>query len=234
MFFTTARRTAHVVASNLAGNGPQAGLALHPLRLTPPSGTPNENEPQARNVPADVARAVLPAVAASVAIVLGPLALKQTRPALTLKVARFANLGLASLMAGNGVGSALFVQPALGSLPDAEYFRSEQALVHSYGDAMRALMPATVASCLALLGQIRDRRSAAFRLTLAGTAGFVGMLATTARELPINIKTAEAPPESPPTGWLDQRADWNRFNQLRTVFEVAGWTCLCLAALSER
>jgi len=234
MLFMTTRRTAQVVASNLAGNGLQAVLTMRPMRLTPPAGAHEGSEPQARNFPADVARAVLPAVAASAAIVLGPLALKQTRPAQALKVARFANLGLASLMAGNGVGSALFVQPALGSLPDAEYFRSEQALVHSYGDAMRALMPTTVASCLALLGQIRDRRSAAFRLTLAGTAGFVGMLLTTARELPINITTAEAPSGSPPTGWLDQRADWNRFNRLRTLCEVAGWTCLCLAALSER
>ena len=95
-------------------------------------------------------------------------------------------------------------------------------------------MPATVASCLALLVLRRERRdSASFWLTLAGTVGFIGMLGVTLIEIPINRRTLDASPESPPADWAELRARWERFNLLRTGLEVAGLICLYLGALSE-
>jgi len=52
-------------------------------------------------------------------------------------------------------------------------------------------------------------------------------------EIPINRRTLDASPESPPADWTELRARWERFNLLRTVLEVAGLICLYLGALSE-
>jgi uncharacterized membrane protein len=149
-----------------------------------------------------------------------------------LKITRFINLVLASMITGNAIGSLTFVFPALHELDPQAKTAAEQALTRRYLPIMRVLMPATVVSCLAVLGMMRDRQSAAFRLTLAGTAGFVGMLGITAIELPINKQTLEVAPESPPADWPDTRARWERFNRLRTLCEVIGWACLYLGALS--
>jgi uncharacterized membrane protein len=152
---------------------------------------------------------------------------------MALKLMRFINLVLASVITGNAIGSLTFVFPALHSLDPQAKIAAEQALTRRYLPIMRVLMPLTVVSCLAVLGLIRDRQSAAFRLTLAGTAGFVGMLGVTAVEVPINKQTLDVAPEAPPADWPDIRARWERFNRLRTLCEVVGWYCLYLGAVKE-
>jgi uncharacterized membrane protein len=153
---------------------------------------------------------------------------------MALKIVRFINLLLATMLAGNAVGSVVFVDPALSTLPTRSHVEAERAITRRYLPIMRVLMPATVASCLALLGLRRERKdSASFRLTLAGTVGFMGMLGVTLIEIPINRRTLDASPESPPADWAELRARWERFNLLRTGLEVAGWICLYLGAMSE-
>ena len=152
---------------------------------------------------------------------------------MVLKITRFINLVLVSLITGNAIGSLAFVFPALHDLDPQAKIAAEQALTRRYLPIMRVLMPLTVISCLAVLGLMRDRQSAAFRLTLAGTAGFVGMLGVTAVELPINKQTLDVAPEAPPADWPDTRARWERFNRLRTLCEVVGWCCLYLGAMKE-
>jgi len=181
-----------------------------------------------------LAMTAIPPAVASGLMITSTIALKTVRPRLALPTARFTNLTLASLLAGNGVGSVVFVQPALDNLPTAEHVRAEQGLGDRYAELMRVLMPTTVASCLSLLWLTRDRKSTAFRLTAAGTVGFLGMLGTTAMELPLNKQTFTASPDSPPANWDELRTKWNRFNELRTLCEVAGWACLCLGALVDR
>jgi len=183
--------------------------------------------------PRDIVGVLIPPAAASGGLALGLATLQRADPRLARRVARFASLALATLIAGNGVGSLLFVQPALRGLAPGEYFRAERALSDRYAGLMRTLMPATLASCLVTLGLARDRRAVPFRLTLAAAAGFVGMLGLTAAELPLNKTTLKAASDAPPAGWLDGRGRWDRFNWLRTVSEVVGWACLCLAALAE-
>jgi uncharacterized membrane protein len=153
---------------------------------------------------------------------------------MALKIVRFANLLLASVLAGNAVGTVVLVNPALGTLPTRSHVEAERAITRRYLPIMRVLMPVTVASCLAQLGLWHERRdSTSFRLTLAGTAGFIGMLGVTLIEIPINRRTLDASPESPPADWAELRARWERFNLLRTGLEVAGLICLYLGALSE-
>lgn len=228
------RFAARLLAVGLIAGGVRAVLAAQPVQVTPPRGIHGEGEPEPMSLPAALARTAIPPAAASGLIVLGGLGLEAADPALALRVARFTNLALASLLASNGVGSVVFVQPALASLAEGEYFRSEQALSRHYSEIMRPLMPASVVSGLMTLWLLRDQRSAAsFRLTLAATAGLVGMLATTALELPMNKRTLKAPSETLPPNWLAERAQWNRFNQLRTVCEVVTWGCICLDGLAD-
>jgi hypothetical protein len=145
---------------------------------------------------------------------------------------RFGNLALASLISGNGVGSLVFVFPAIHELAPEAKATAEQALTRQYLPIMRALMPATLASCLVRLALLRNQ-PAAFRWTLLGTLGFAAMLGITLVELPINRETLEIAPDAPPANWAERRARWERFNQLRTLCEVVGWYGLVLGASKE-
>jgi len=149
------------------------------------------------------------------------------------RVIRFVNLALASLITGNGIGSLLFVFPALHELDPKAKASAEQALTHTYLPIMRVMMPATLASCLARLALLRNQ-SAAFRWALLGTAGFAAMLGVTLVELPINRETLEIAPDAPPANWVERRERWERFNQLRTLCEVVGWCGLLLGSLKEQ
>ncbi len=172
-----------------------------------------------------------PALASSI-LVLGLEILRASGLANALKAARFVNLLLASLLLGNGAGALLATHPALRSLPTRAFFEAERALTWRYGRIMRVLMPAALVSCLALLRLERHRRSAGYRLTLAGTAAVAGVLATTAVELLLNRQTLRTSPDAPLSEWRASRERWDRFNLLRTALAAAAWALLCLAALA--
>jgi uncharacterized membrane protein len=182
--------------------------------------------------PSDVARDIAPVAVTSGMVGVSVLAFRRTNPSAALKIARFFNLLLASLLTGNGVGSERFVHPALRSLSPRVYLEAEQAITRRYPGTMLALMPAAIASGFSVLA-LMPRRDRSFWLTLAGTLGLVGVQATTLIELPLNQKTLHAS-QNDPDSWLRERPRWDRFNRLRTLFEVASWSLLCLAALSDR
>jgi uncharacterized membrane protein len=179
-----------------------------------------------------LARDVVPPAAVSGLAALGALALRRTNPTMARKVARFLNLLLASLLAGNGVGSARFVHPALRSLSPRDYLEAERAITGRYPGTMLALMPSSILSGLLVLALMPRRGGTSFWLTLAGTLGFVGVFATTLVELPLNRQTLQASLDAPEI-WLEKRSRWDRFNLIRTIFEVAGWALLCLGVLSD-
>lgn len=147
-----------------------------------------------------------------------------------LKIARLINMLLASVLTGNAVGSLLFVFPAFHMLSPRAKAEAEQALTRQYSPIMRFLMPITVGSCLLVLGLVRERRSASFRWTLAGTAAYIGMLGITLVELPINTQTLDVSLDTPPSDWSVTRARWEYFNRLRTLCELIGWGCLYLGS----
>ena len=72
--------------------------------------------------------------------------------------------------------------------------RAEQEVYRRYGRIMPPFMAATVASAGPALAVIEDRRSPAFRLTLAGAACSAAMLAVTLTgNVPINRRILELP-----------------------------------------
>ena len=194
--------------------------------------TRSSRAPMPAGAPPEVERSIVPAAAATGLMALAVLALRRIHPPAAFKAARFTNLLLASFLMGNGVGSLRFVHPALRGLPPRTYLEAEQAITRRYPGTMLALMPASIASGLLVLALMPRRRGRSFWFTLAGTLGFVGVLATTLVELPLNRQTLETPPDAPQS-WLQDRPRWDRFNRVRTLLEAAGWSLLCLGALSD-
>lgn len=152
-----------------------------------------------------------------------------------LRTARFTNLLLASLLTGNETGTLAAIHPALRTLPTSAHIEAEQALVRRYGAIMPVLMTSVVLSCLPVLVLSRSRRSVSFRLTLAGMTCYAGMLTSTLLgNVPINNRTLELSPRTPPAEWSELRARWERLHTVRVLLDVTGWSCLCLSTLLEK
>lgn len=190
------------------------------------------SRPQSPFAASDFARDVAPLAALYVTIAAAIQQLRRKRPDRARPVARFINLLLVSLVAGNGVGGERFVHVPLSSLPPERYLEAEKAITRTCLP-MLAVVPASIVSGLQVLALMPKRRGVAFWLTLAGTAGMVGTFATTLLELPLNRQTLTTSTEAADE-WMDNRGRWLRFNHLRTALELVAWTCLCAAALTER
>ncbi len=154
---------------------------------------------------------------------------------MALKIARFVNLLLAGLLAGNEFGTWAAVHPALGRLSVAERLRAEQEVTRRYARIMPFWMSSVIASCLPVLALIRDRRSADFLFAVTGTACFVAMLISTLLgNVPINNRVLEMSPETDSEEFSRLRERWDRLHAFRVLLNVAGLAFLCLGALGER
>ena len=152
---------------------------------------------------------------------------------MALRLARFANLMLASVLVGNEFGGWAAVHPALYALPTGAHVRAEQAVTRRYGRLMPAVMTATIASYVPVLTLTHDRRSAAYRGTLGGLLAFLAMLGVTfAGNLPLNRWVLALSADDPPAGWPALRAHWDRWHTLRNALNLAGLACLLLGALA--
>jgi len=153
---------------------------------------------------------------------------------MALKIARFVNLVLAGLLAGNEFGTWAAVHRSLWTMPTPEHIRAEQALTRRYKSIMPFWMSSVVASCLPVLALIRD--PSAFRFTLAGMLCFTGMIVSTLRgNMPINNRTLElSPEETPPEKWRQLRQRWDRLHTLRVILNVTGLSLLYLGTLREK
>jgi uncharacterized membrane protein len=92
-----------------------------------------------------------------------------------VKAARFVNLVLAGLLAGNEFGTKAAVHPALERLRPPERVRAEQEVTRRYAAIMPFWMSSVIVSCLPVLAF--SRKTSAFLPTLVATACFVAMLA---------------------------------------------------------
>jgi uncharacterized membrane protein len=93
-------------------------------------------------------------------------------------------------------------------------------------------MSSVLVSCLPVLAL--SRGTSAFRPALAGTACFVGMLASTLiGNVPINNRVLEISPETDGEEFAELRERWDRLHTLRVVLNVAGLAFLCAGALRE-
>ena len=151
-----------------------------------------------------------------------------------LRIARFVNLLLASVLTGNELGTGAAIHPALRTLPLAGQVEAEQAVTRRYGRLMPPLMTGTILSCLPVLALVRDRRSAAFRGTLAGLGCYAAMLLVTLLgNMPLNRRTLAASPQSPPADWGALRARWERLHTARVLLDLTGWSVLALGVLAR-
>jgi hypothetical protein len=152
---------------------------------------------------------------------------------MALKLARFINLLLAALLAGNEFGTLVAVHPALAKLGTPERIRAEQEVTRRYAKIMPFWMLSVIASCLAVLAP--GRRSGAFFSTLAGTACFVAMLISTlVGNVPINNRVLELSPENDSEEFLHLRERWDRLHAFRVLMNVAGLGLLYSGAPGER
>lgn len=154
---------------------------------------------------------------------------------MSLKTARLLNLILAGTLTGNELSGLVAVHPALGNLPAEEHIRAEQEVYRRYGRIMPFFMTATVASAVPVLSAIREPRSAAFRLTLAGMLCLAAMLAITLTgNVPINRRILELPArEESYEEFLELRRHWDQLHAVRNLLNVAGLALSCLGALSR-
>jgi uncharacterized membrane protein len=154
---------------------------------------------------------------------------------MALKVARFVNLILAGMLTGDVFGSWVAVHPALSNLPTRAHIQAEQVIYRRYGAIMPFFMISTIVSAIPVLSLTRDRRSAAFRFTLAGMTCFVAMLLVTLiGNVPINRRLLElSPQEDSYEEFLELRKRWDRFHTVRNLLNIAGLSFSCLGALSR-
>jgi uncharacterized membrane protein len=147
-----------------------------------------------------------------------------------LKVARFVNLILAGLLVGNEFGTKVAIHPSLERLSTPERIRAEQEVTRRYAAIMPFWMSSVIASCLPVVAL--SRRTNAFLPTAAGTACFLGMLASTLiGNVPINDRVLEMSPETDGEEFKELRERWDRLHTLRVVLNVAGLAFLCVGAL---
>jgi uncharacterized membrane protein len=147
-----------------------------------------------------------------------------------VKVARFVNLVLAGLLAGNEFGTWVALHPSLEKLSTPERIRAEQEVTRRYSAIMPVWMLSVIISCLPVVAL--SRKGPGFLPTAAGTACFVGMLASTlVGNVPINNRVLEISPETDQEEFVELRERWDRLHTLRVVLNVAGLAFLCLGAL---
>jgi uncharacterized membrane protein len=125
----------------------------------------------------------------------------------------------------------------LGKLPPQARMQAEQEIYRRYGKIMPFYMSSTIASFLLALALIRNHRSPAFRFTLAGMTCFAAMLTVTLiKNLPINKRIEELPPEEAEASFeefRELRERWDRLHAARNLLNVTGLVLSCLGALSR-
>lgn len=140
---------------------------------------------------------------------------------MVFKIARFVNLLLAGLLAGNEFGTWAAVHPALGKLSVAERVRAEQEVTRRYAKMMPFWMSSTILSCLPVLAL--GRRTSGFRYSLLGALCFATMLLTTfLGNVPINNRVLELSPEADGEKFVELRKRWDRLHTIRALLNVAG------------
>jgi uncharacterized membrane protein len=140
---------------------------------------------------------------------------------MVFKIARFVNLLLAGLLAGNEFGTWAAVHPALGKLSVAERIRAEQEVTRRYAKMMPFWMSSTILSCLPVLAL--GRRTSGFRYSLLGALCFATMLLTAfLGNVPINNRVLELSPEADGEEFVELRKRWDRLHTIRALLNVAG------------
>lgn len=142
---------------------------------------------------------------------------------------------------GGGIVAGFFfafsncVMSALGRLPAEQGIRAMQSinvLVLNPAFFLAFFGTALASLALAIVSILRWGREGAALALAGGLIYLLGtILATMARNVPLNEALAEADPSTPEAAslWSRYLSDWSRWNHVRTVAAIASTTLFALA-----
>lgn len=148
---------------------------------------------------------------------------------MTIIAIRFANILLASLVAGVMFGIWLGYNPS--SLTASAYIEQQQSAIR----ALNVSMPVLGAICIALTlihASLARHSRASFNLLLIGAALLIAAgLVTRFGNQPINAQVITWSATSPPVGWEETRNQWWQWHSIRTFAGLAALVCIIIASL---
>jgi uncharacterized membrane protein len=151
---------------------------------------------------------------------------------MTTEVILVLSVLLLGLLAGNELATLIAFHPALRHIPLRAQVEAERALTRLLGAIMpvymTAALVAAVAAAVALAGEDE------FGFALAAAVALGAMLAITlTRNVPLNRRTVEFPPEGDERAWAAIRRPWERLHAVRVALDLGAFACLA-AALAAR
>ena len=135
---------------------------------------------------------------------------------------------LSGLLAGNELATLIAFHPALRRIPLRSQVEAERALTRRLGLIMPGYMTAALAAAVAAAVALAGDTGFGFALSAAVALG--AMLAITlTRNLPLNKRTVEFPPDGDEPDWSAIRRPWERLHALRVALDLAAFACLAVA-----
>jgi uncharacterized membrane protein len=139
---------------------------------------------------------------------------------------------LSGLLAGNELATLIAFHPALRRVPLRSQVEAERALTRRLGVIMPVYMSAALIAAIAAAVGLAGE--AEFGFALAAAVALGAMLAITlTRNVPLNRRTVEFPPEGDERAWAEIRRPWERLHAIRVVLDIGAFACL-VAALAAR
>jgi hypothetical protein len=151
-----------------------------------------------------------------------------------VKPLRFTTILLYALVMGVFWGTWFSQSRTMDALSAATFLENGRMYIANLAGPMRLLMPGSLVLTFVTAYLSKDRRSWAYRGTLAAGLLMLAALAITlAVNVPIDNQIKAWTLESLPKDWEAIRDRWETFHVLRTWISIAGFSCLVGGSLTE-
>lgn len=152
-----------------------------------------------------------------------------------LQVLRFSTILIYALVLGVFWGTWFAQSRTMDQLSAATFLENGRHYIANLAMPMRFLMPGSILLTFATLFHIKDRKSWAFRGTLAAGLLMVAALAVTLGvNVPIDYQFKTWTLHTLPSDWAQIRDRWEMFHCLRTWITISGFAALVWGSLSNR
>jgi hypothetical protein len=148
------------------------------------------------------------------------------------KPVQYAGVTMTGLLAGNELGTLIGFHPALRALPLRSQIEAEQALTARLGRIMPFYMTGTVIAAVAAAVDRRGGQGARLAGAAAG-ASLLTLVITLLGNVPLNERTVGYPADGGAGDWATIRRRWERLHLARVALDVASFTALTTAALTD-
>lgn len=150
------------------------------------------------------------------------------------KALQFAAIMLYALVMGVFWGTWFAQSRTMDVLGPATFLENGRQYIANLAMPMRFLMPGSILLTLLAAFYLRDRRSWAFRGTLAaGALMAVALIITLTVNVPIDNLFKSWTLETLPPDWEGIRDHWEAFHCLRTWVSIAGFAALVAGTLAS-